>query len=116
MLAFGQVCRAMKVLPLLLVAVLLGISGCALPVSGVSKSLLDQIAKGDSRNDVVRVFGRPPYRYHKGNTEFYLYNWDEDGDGRADSRNRLVVMMVEGRVYDKGVEDRETGEIRSTVE
>ena len=103
----------MKAIMPLSLALLLGLSGCALPVPGVRKSLLSEVEKGDSRKDVVSVFGNPHYRYGKGNTEFYLYGWDEDGDGRADTKNRLVLMLVDGKVYDKGIEDYETGEIQS---
>ena len=85
------------------------LGGCALPVPGVRKSLLDDINMGDSHREVLRVFGHPHYRYSKGNTEFLLYCVDENGDGRADSDQRVVVMLVGGKVYDKGLEDRESG-------
>ena len=106
----------MKTLLLTLVVLSLGLAGCAISQPGVHSSLLDQVSKGDSRKDVVGVFGRPHYRYSKGNTEFLLYGWDADGDGKADSKERLVLMMVEGKLFDKGTEDRENGGLQSDDE
>ena len=94
----------MKNLVVFLSVSLLLVAGCALPKPGVSMSMLEQIDKGASHGDVVRVFGSPHYLYSKGNTEFMLYGIDDDGDGKADTRNRIVLMLVDGKLYDKGVD------------
>lgn len=74
---------------------------------GISNDLLTNIEKGDSRKDVVNALGRSHYRYKKKNVEFLVYGWDEDGDGKADVENRLVVMLVDGKVYDVGPENHQ---------
>ena len=100
----------MKKLLQLLFVPLVVIAGCALPKPGVSTSLLEQVDKGAEQQEVVRLFGQPHYRYAKGNTKFLLYGIDEDGDGNADTRNRIVLMFVEGKLYDKGVDVYGEGE------
>jgi len=89
----------------LLVAVLA--AGCATYEPGISQDLLAKIKKGDSRKDVIRTLGRAHYRYKKKNVEFLEYGWDEDGDGKADVENRLVVMLVDGQVYEVGPENHQ---------
>lgn len=80
-------------------------TGCQTSPPGISPGLLDQVSEGDSRKDVINALGSSHYRYKRKNVEFLMWGMDKDDDGKADVSQRIVVVLVDGEVFDSGTEE-----------
>lgn len=80
-------------------------TGCQTAPPGINPGLLDRVSEGDSRKDVIGALGSSHYRYKRKNVEFLMWGLDKDSDGKADVGERIVVVLVDGEVFDSGVEE-----------
>lgn len=83
----------------------LALTGCQTSPPGISPELLDRVSEGDSRKEVIKKLGSSHYRYKRKNVEFLMWGQDENNNGKADVGPRIVVVLVDGEVFDSGVEE-----------